>query len=214
LLTDVKGEPLRPGRYLLASNESEEPGNGLYSYLLIGERPDRPKHQTYIDLMESFLRLAFEVGEYERLKVDQAKRNIMYVPVTAMAPKEIASSGGRQLAEWIVDHYDHARARDLMSRGGRSTSGPLLLSLTRPLGREEAGDRGVTLSQDLSIIGTHLWPAALREMLLQQSQDGAWDGASLSRIAWKVRVAIAVLAESLDQTASGLDLWSRVVKAQ
>jgi len=118
-----------------------------------------------------------------------------------------------RLASWIVDNYDYPRGQDLMARAGMSGGGPLLVSVGSRL--SETGSNGhLRLQIELSRFDTRLWSAALREALVQQSQDGRWDASGLRRIAWKIRVGVAIAADTLKDTTSSfaLALQSVVVR--
>ena len=140
LVTEAaRAAPAAPGnlgseaeRDLLVRGSQEHDGYGLYSYILLASRPDDGNRDRYRAVVESYLRL-----EDVNLPMyfPTAELNVTYVPVEA-APVRPPD------ADWVLDHYDYARARFLLSRLGiRDGDGPFIVSALHPLGAPMARGR-------------------------------------------------------------------------
>lgn len=184
---------------LLVAGGGEAELYGLYSYLLLGAPPDAGVRERYLRAIDAFWTLIPELAGLEQY-VPRAELNVAYMPVTG-AP------GARPSAEWLLDHYDYARARSLLRHvPGAHRDGPYLVSTLRPLGRTGA-PMGQHLFQDLSRVPPHLAASWVKEFLNQAAQERFWDERTGSKLALRLRVTVGILGEGLPEVRKGLDGW-------
>lgn len=195
----VRGLPRLTGRSFLAQDMKEAEGYGLYSYLLFANPPDESSRERYIKAIEAYLSLMPDVLSLEKyLKLNEL--NITYVPVDAEPPKSIS-------AEWVLQHYDYARALVLLrALPGSHKDGPYIVSSLSPLTGKENLDGG-HLFQDLSSVPPHLISAWVKLFLNQASQEHFWEQKSAAYFALKLRTGIGVLAIGLPDVQSSLKSW-------
>lgn len=185
------------GSALLAPGAREVAGYGLYSYLLLGAPPAAATRERYVKAVEAFWTIVPDIAALEQY-VPRAELNVAYVPV-----KEARAS--RAGADWIVDNYDHARARSLLRHvPGANRDGPYLVSTLRPLAD---GTGGQYLFQDLSSVPPHLAASWVKEFLNQAAQERFWDERTGARLALKLRVTVGILGEGLPEVKKALDTW-------
>jgi hypothetical protein len=187
------------GAALLGAGGQESEGYGLYSYLLLGAPPGAGTRERYLKAIEAFWAVVPQIAALERY-VPRAELNVAYVPVRS-APGPSVS------AEWILDNYDHARARSLLRYlPGSHRDGPYLVSALRSLGGG-APASGQHLFQDLSGVPPHLAASWVKEFLNQAAQERFWDERSGAKLALKLRVTVGVLGEGLPEVRKALDGW-------
>lgn len=193
------GPARETGAALLVAGGGEAELYGLYSYLLLGAPPDAGVRERYLRAIDAFWTLIPELAGLEQY-VPRAELNVAYMPVTS-AP------GARPSAEWLLDHYDYARARSLLRHvPGAHRDGPYLVSTLRPLGRSGA-PMGQHLFQDLSRVPPHLAASWVKEFLNQAAQERFWDERTGSKLALRLRVTVGILGEGLPEVRKGLDGW-------
>jgi hypothetical protein len=185
------------GSALLAAGARESDGYGLYSYLLLGAPPTAATRERQLKAIDAFWSVVPAVRALEQY-VPRAELNVAYVPVTNASVAGVS-------AGWIVEHYDHARARSLLRfLPGANRDGPYLVSTLRPLGPDAAEQR---LFQDLSNVPPHLAASWVKEFLNQAAQERFWDQRSGARLALKLRVTVGILGEGLPEVKKALDGW-------
>jgi hypothetical protein len=185
------------GSALLAAGARESEGYGLYSYLLLGAPPTAATRERQLRAIDAFWSVVPAIRALEQY-VPKAELNVAYVPVTS-------ASGAGVSAEWILEHYDHARARSLLRfLSGVNRDGPYLISTLRPL---NAAATEQLLFQDLSSVPPHLAASWVKEFLNQAAQERFWDQRSGARLALKLRVTVGILGEGLPEVKKALDGW-------
>ena len=195
-----RGSNRETGHDLLVKNSPEGEGYGLYSYVLLSAPPDDNSRERCLKLMEAFLQKAPAIADLEKY-FDHKQLNITYVPVDA-SPRTPPS------AQWLLDHYDYARARFLMhGLPGSHAEGPYIVSSLQPLGKAEAASSGPCLSQDLSSVPPHLVSLWVNEFFNQAAQERFWEENSGKKLTLKLRTAIGILAAGLPDVRKGLDDW-------
>jgi hypothetical protein len=189
------------GRSFLIKGKKETEGYGLYSYLLLGVRPVDSNRDRYVKTIEAYLRTIEEVSELEDY-IQRSKLNVTYLPLQ-VAPASKPS------ADWILLHYDYARARALLDLlPGNLREGPYIISVLKPLG--SGGPSNQYLFQDLSAIlpkDNDLASWWIREFLNQAAQERFWEPKTADLMVLKLRTTIAVLATALPDVRKGLDSW-------
>jgi hypothetical protein len=196
----ARGTGRDTGHALLVKDTNERPGYGLYSYLLLAAPPDDATRDRYLKLMESFLQQVPAIEDLEKY-FDRKQLNITYVPVTE-------SSTAALSAQWLLDHYDYARARFLLhALDGDHSQGPYIVSSLQPLGK---GSTAPYLSQNFSYVPPRLVPMWVAVFMNQAAQEHFWEASSVTKMVPTLRTAVAILAEGLPDVRRGLDEWVKL----
>jgi hypothetical protein len=197
-----RAAPRETGWGVLAPDQKEAPGYGLYSYLLFGSPPGEAARERYLKAIEAYLTLVPDIASLERY-VPRRELNIAYLPV-GNRPEQLVS------VEWALAHYDYARARVVL-RALRSTlrDGPYIVSSLTPLTSGEASDAQARqhLYQDLSLAPPHLVSAWTKEFLNQAAQERFWEQKTGQRLALRLRLTVGILATGLPEVRKALDTW-------
>jgi hypothetical protein len=188
------------GRSFLVKGKNEEKKYGLYSYLLLGSPPTAANRERYIRTIDAFLGSVVEISALEEY-IQRSKLNITYLPV-------IDTPMSHPSADWILGHYDYARARALLSLlPGSLREGHYFVSLLTPFDSGAAPKQ--YLFQDLSAVPANadLISWWVREFLNQAAQERFWEPRTGSLLALKLRTTIATLAIGLPDVRKGLEAW-------
>jgi hypothetical protein len=117
------------GRSFLLSHDPEEPGYGLYSYLLFSSAPasdDEKKRDLAV--IQAFVDLLNDVSDLQSNGVGKGQINVTYLLVTE-APRDKIPP-----ADWVLSHYDFPRAKVLLRIFHRNVlGGPYVASALAPL---------------------------------------------------------------------------------
>ena len=98
---------LTTGKAFLASNEREESGYGLYSYLLFGSKPNAEERSRYSQAIEAYLRILPSLDKLSQY-VAPSEFNITYIPVLE---KPASAKTDTEWAERVLEVYDYARGQ-------------------------------------------------------------------------------------------------------
>lgn len=192
------------GRSFLIKDKNEVKGYGLYSYLLLGAPPTASNRERYVRTIETFLSTIVEIIALEDY-IKRSQLNVTYLPVVDVpTPKPSA--------DWILEHYDYARARSLLNLlPGNSREGPYFISVLKPL-EWDAGAPSQYLFQDMSAVpaNTDLISWWVREFLNQAAQERFWEARTAGSLVLKLRTTIAALAIGLPDVKKGFDNWKEL----
>jgi len=206
------------GHHLLAASESEEPGYGLYSYLLFASAATDVNRDHYLQAIAAIITKP-EVKNLVQAGFQPRELNITSIPVRT-APHSGERNLSRQsvadMSQWVLDHYDYARARYLLKRiPGTHSAGPYLVSTFSPLTGEPVAARSFLL-QDFSLVPhsrpelTYAW---VGEFLERASQPRHWDEWTMKMFVQKLRLAIAVLGKNIPPVLDAMETlikWTQV----
>ncbi len=192
--------PRETGAAFLLPDATERAGYGLYSYLLLGAPPTDATRERYVRAIASFLEMIPEIGRLEA-HVPRRSLNVAYVPIDQ-------DSGTAPLtANWVLTHYDHARARSLLrALPGPLRGGPYIVSTLTPLSQERTAE-GPRLVQDLSRVPPHLVSTWVLEFLNQAAQERFWEERSGRALALRMRLAVGILGTGLPEVRKAVDDW-------
>jgi hypothetical protein len=204
------------GRDYLVGHQAAPEGYGLYSYLLFDAPPTDATRVRYLRAIAAYLTIAPIRSVEETLPRWQL--NITYLLLTDPPPPEVAhclrsycgtgdAERTARVVQWVLDHYDYARAHVLLSTlPGSHRGGPYIVSSTKPLtGRETLS--GPYLYQNLSAVPPHLVLSWVQEFLTQAAQERFWEERTVQQLALKLLTAIEQLAEGLPDVLAALDKW-------
>ena len=185
------------GRSLLVADAPEEKGYGLYSYLLFAVPPDDSSREQYTKLIQAYLSLIPDAAKLEQY-LKPAEMNNTYLPVDAKPPEFIS-------AEWVLEHYNYARAVVLLrALPGTHRDGPYIISTLEPLtGKSSSPDK--FLLQNMSSVPPHLVGAWIKQFINQAAQERFWQPNSMEKLVLKLRTSIGVMAIGLPEVQKALN---------
>ncbi len=188
------------GRSLLTPDQNESEGYGLYSYVLLGTPPTEHARAQYLETVRAYLQLIVDITRLVEY-VPHRELNVTYMPVTQ---PPAGQSVAKASAEWLLQHYDYARARVLLhALPGNLRGGPYIVSTLKPL--DVAGNMPDRyLLQDLSSVLPHLISLWIKEFMNQAAQERFWEPKTAARLTLKLRTTIGVLAEGLPELHASL----------
>jgi hypothetical protein len=103
----------------------------------------------------------------------------------------------------LLEHYDYARARALLSGvPGQHPRGPYLVSTLRPLSAESPTEY---LIQDLASIPPQLIQLWFKEFLNQTAQQRIWTSEGVGSLALKLRTVLAQVALGYPDVVQGIN---------
>jgi hypothetical protein len=194
--------PIETGRSFLVKGTPETAGYGLYSYLLLGSPPTDAARDRFLGTVEAYLRTIQEIENLDSY-FPCSKLNVTYLPVTGK-PDTAPSS------QWILDHYDYARARAVLDLlPGSHREGPYIVSLLRPAGQLQES-LGPHLLQDLSAVPTKppdLISWWVRAFMDQAAQEHSWNTLTMQSLVLKLRTTIAIVAVGLPDVGKSVGQW-------
>jgi hypothetical protein len=187
-----------PARSFLQSNASERAGYGLYSYLLLGAKPDGAAQGRYRSAVAEFVRLLPAIGQYSA-DINPLAVNINYLPVSRIPTSDSADR--------VLEQYDYARAQVLLRvLPGPHFGGPYLVSVRTPLSSQTTAPKAY-IAQDLSTVPDTLVGVWVREFLSQATQERLDSGFSLRGLALRLRTLIGVVALGLPDVVHSMAEW-------
>lgn len=187
------------GRAYLLRDAREEPGFGLYSYLLFPAE-DARHGERFLEATTAWLQSHAPIETLERALPDRATLNVFYYPVE----RAVASPEAPDPAA-LVGLYDYGRARAALAlmapvRG----AGPVIASVLVPIG--SAGGVAV-LVQDLSWVPTPLVRLWIAEFQNEVRAGRSWSRATLDALALRLRTSVSVVAMGFDVAARAIEDW-------
>jgi hypothetical protein len=202
------------GHAFLVGNQAEGAGYGLYSYLLFEVPPNEANRHLYLQAISACLRGMPDIKSLEDAGFDRQQLNVIYLPISEPLPRAFSSGSGLSphaltlLDEWILDHYNYARARSLLRLLRRAQrGGPYIISTLKPLSGNEPSPMRYLL-QDLSSIPYNhpdLMYAWVQEFLERASQPHRWEEMSAKSFALRLRQAIAIVATDVPEIRNALE---------
>ncbi len=180
------------GRNLLPTGVAEEPGFGLYSYLLFGENENRQNRDRYLAILRQALVEVSSLAGILANKPDLRRINVLYIPVRSAI--EVDESAPAKAAESILKDYDFPRAQLLLaSIGDRYQQGPYFVSRLAPI-RMGTGVPRPYLFQDMTRADPGLASDWVRRFLQQAAREEPWSESGVESFALRFRNEIQVLA--------------------
>jgi hypothetical protein len=187
------------GHSVLAPGALETRGYGLYSYILFGNPPDEASRDRYTKTIEAYLSLIPDLNALEKY-AKPIELNATYVPIDSIPPMSVSP-------EWVLHHYDYARAVVLLrALPGSHADGPYIVSSLKPL----TGGESLTtdyLLQNLSSVPPDLVADWVKLFINQASQQNFWETQSASVLARRLRTAVGVRAIGLPEVQKSLTGW-------
>jgi hypothetical protein len=190
------------GRGFLVSGEKEIDGYGLYSYFLLGSRPDDTSRPRYLSAIKSYLRLS-EASELLKVVREKNKINITYLPLKTAPSNNILSKLSVQdeinyseVAAWILDNYDYEQAQAfLMKVEGNNINGPYLVSFLKPLSNNSTAPP--YLYQDLSLAPPEIVSPWVKEFIIQAAKEKFWEPNTLRITMLRMQIYVGIIGKAV-----------------
>ena len=183
------------GYALLRSTASEDDGYGLYSYLLLTDRPPASDQERILSIINSVTHLPSI--ESLKAKVPKQRLNVVYLPIRGGANSLPTQSNE------ILDGYDFERASTFLRRLSIPTRrGPYLVSTLSPISK--AGEHESYLLQDLSDVNSSVANIWISQFGSEAAKPRYWDPAVCNHVARDLRTRVA---ERSPELAKDLNDW-------
>jgi hypothetical protein len=180
------------GRHLLPTGVPEEPGFGLYSYLLFGEPENAQNRDRYVAILRQALVEVSSLAGILANKPDIRGINVLYIPVRSVI--QVDESVPDRAAELILKAYDFPRAQLLLaSIDDHYQKGPYFVSRLTPIRFGKEVPRPY-LFQDMSRADPSLASDWVRRFLSQAAREEPWNENGVESFALRFRNEIQVLA--------------------
>ena len=198
--------PRISARQFLMPKTREQPGYGLYSYLLFSAPPQHAEEKArYLKVLAACLSVMRDIDEFLSRHQPARELNATYIPVTKEPKLGISDS---EWAENVLAVYDYAAAQILLSKLDTTYQrGPYLISVLKPLKPISTSDSlvPVHLFQDFTgVVPDHAsnW---VKHFTYLAAQQRSWEDQSLRRVHLTMRNLIAVAGIVTPEVASGLN---------
>ncbi len=187
----------------LVAERPEEPKFALHTYVLLGSPPTLTTEERYRRMFEGLLAPGEPGGPEGAARREPGARNVTHVPV-------LGRPTGPVDADWMLENYDYATARNLLVRlRGSYPDGPYIVSTAHPLSDPDV-PLGQRLEQDLSACPVRLIDGWIPVYLAQDAQVEFWRADRLRRLQLGLREGLTRSAEQdarVDLAVSDLDDW-------
>jgi hypothetical protein len=206
--TGTRGGRMTGRRYLLPE-DTELSGYGLYSYLLLGEKPQNEEKTTrYLKTLEASLQIMNKLQALSR-HVRPRQLNATYIPVTEL-PK--GKEDDPDFAKRVLAVYDFARAQVLLNKFEKTyDQGPYLVSVKAPLS-QETGPVSFQIFQNFTGVIPDLAARGVRNFEYLAAQERTWTEQSMRVLAFKSRNLIAVAGKETPKVAGSLKTMIQFIK--
>jgi hypothetical protein len=172
---------LDSGMLLPAGQERD--GAGFYSYLLISATANR-------ELMQSALRTWLPLNG----PVAELRRVLKPNEPIALGLPVLEKPSGDPDAEWVLQHYDFARARALLENiFATAKSGIYIVSSLQPISQS----RAPYLVQDLSAASPALAAAWVEAFINEAAQEHTWNPGEVALLVDQLRATVLSLAAGM-----------------
>jgi len=196
------------GAAFLLRNQKEESGYGLYSYALLTHPPQESELPKYRAFVKAFVKLQ-RVSDLRKY-LPRARINITYLPVTSI-PSERKQSSLDQQTDYIISHYDYARAAAILaSMPQQAGSGPVIISVLTPV-RVDRNPHPV-LVMDLTTAQPALMTAYVQLFCDKAAQDHFWNARTLEEFGVKLNNLLVTTATGLGLSATAVKYWQHFYK--
>lgn len=192
-------------RDFLIRGKSEEPGFGLYSYILIPSRSTDADTQRDIAVIGSFLKALDAVSDVEAFTA-KSKINVTYL---------VVKSGPAATAEAVLADYDVPRCKHILELFAADhadvSEGPYIVSTLAPLG-DASQLPAHYLWQDLSSVQPDVAAAWEKEFEKQAGQPEFWQASTRDAALLKLRNFISTAASGGAAVAAGATVFQDGLK--
>jgi hypothetical protein len=197
--------PVVTGRAFLITNEKEASGYGLYSYVLFVSIPaDKSAKERDLAVIKAFLHMLSDVSDLKAAGIPVSDLNVTYLPVTERPTQELPEP------DWVLSHYDFARAEALIHALGRTyVNGPYVISTLLPLSEHPSPDR--FLLQDMSSVPSEVAVLWVQEFERRAAQKEFWVPATRNQAILQLRTFVANAAFAFSDVNAALSTFKSSV---
>jgi hypothetical protein len=201
-------------RTLLLRGMTEPLEYGLHSYLLFSTRQkDDTERERYLKTIEAYIRVLVPLEDFLEQNVRASQLNVTMFPAakSVSLPANLDDpSRARSVASDLLDVYDYARARVLLSDLGIHTigGGPYLIS------RETGSTRvsGGRLLIDMTGVSPSLIWDWMTWFSWLSGQERSWSETTLKRLGLNLRNIIAVTEKITPVVFESVGRWVYILK--
>jgi len=194
------------GTALLLSKASEDPGYGLYSYILLPHAPAPYEKERYRSLLIALLNIP-TVKDLSAL-VPKSQINTTYLLTKEMPPLESPFSAADE-ADFLLQNYDYARATVLLSTLPKYTGlGPIIVSVLHPL--QYGQTPNPVLVQNLSDAQPDLMSVYVDAFSKRVAQGEVWQPQSLASLSLSLRNLLETTAVGLGLSRTAVTSWIKL----
>ncbi len=195
---DTRGLSRETGRAFLVEDQKEAKGYGLYSYLLFSTPPtDANSRDQYLQAITNYVNMISTVRDLEKANIPKKELNIVYLPLTLPPPPAPS-------AEWLLDHYNYARARALIRTiQGDLRDGPYIISTLKPLDAHN-NENSKYIRLDLSHVPPPIISLWVKEFMTQAAKEHYWEEDTARRLVLNVRTTLEALAVGTKEVSTVL----------
>lgn len=199
---DIRGNQTIGRRFLLRE-QSEDPGYGLYSYLLLSAKPQGEEETArYLKTVEACLQIMNKLQDLPK-HLRPSQRNATHIPVTEL-PKGNADDA--DFAKKVLAVYDYARAKVLLNTFQKTyDQGPYLISVKTPLTPESESLQPYVL-QNFTGIAPELTARGVKNFEFLAAQERTWSETALKTLAFKLRNLVTIAGKETPKVAGGLKM--------
>lgn len=199
--SNVRGGRISSSRGYLLPHETESPGYGLYTYLLLSGRPQSEEELVrYLKTLEAGLKLMREHNDLGRY-VRPSQLNSTHIPVTQLP---IGNETDPNFARKVLSVYDFARAKVLLNKFEKMYDrGPYLVSVKTPLTSASEVDPAY-MFMDFSNITPELAATSVKHFESLAAQERTWTEQSVRDLRLKIRNLFAVAGRVVPEVASAI----------
>jgi len=209
---DAPPPPVVSERAFLVGHEPEAQGYGAYSYLLLASPPTSASRDRYLAVITAYLDFIPRRAE-DADYIPESQLNLTYALLTESAPPAVLdmraggqSEGDQQAAQWVLDHYNYARAQAILHiLPGAHADGPYIVTALLPL-TDRAALSGAFMEQDLTHIPPEFAVTWVKIFIGRAAQAG-WPADRLQTATVNLRQALAVAADEWPAVQKSLPKW-------
>jgi len=204
---ETMGGGRETGRSFLLPDQQEDPGYGLYSYLLLGAEPSDAARPRYLKAVLEYLKFP-DINDLEKY-IKRNELNITYMPIRELPGKDtlkqIKDKQYDKVVEWVLAHYDYARA--LLRKLPRDhRDGPYILSFLQPYDWKAKPSRPYGI-QNLSFVMLDLVEPWMKLFLNQAAQERFWKAKTGEKLVLQLRNVVEIMAKDLPEIKRSLKDW-------
>jgi hypothetical protein len=168
---------------MVIPNGQETDGAGLYSYLLLSAGASAEMQRNALG---AWLPLNGPVAELRGV-LKRGEAVVLGLPV-------LEKPSGKVEADWVLQHYDFARARALLDQAATNAKpGIYIVSSLQPISKS----RAPYLVQDLSSASPALVSFWVEAFINQAAQERTWNPAEVASLVDQLRATVLSLAKDI-----------------
>jgi len=198
------------GRAFLIGKEPEEPGFGLYSYLLLSSPPSTDtERQRVLAVFKAFIDRLEDVAS-QQAYTRKGNLNVTYLLVLDHP------QGNTPSPDWVLTHYNYPRAKVLLTLFGAAghdvLGGPYIASSQTPFSELTSAPKP-HLWQDMSAVSSSVAASWEKEFERCASRKEFWAPDTRNQAMLDLQTFIANAAEAMRTASEGAADFKKMVAA-